>query len=173
MRGTGSNLPAVPVITATRGRGGGHHWLTGLLPSWAWLLLAFGLIATSGVGALVGFFQTITSLGGSLIGLGALALVVGGVVWAVIGFFGRMVPHQDTHARGDHMVRHGLIGAAFGGFLLLGGLNLAWGVGSVVVHDVMTAARSRVNLPAAPPGLQVQFPNLAGATAPAPTTPHP
>lgn len=175
-RGPGSNLPAPSVTFASRGRGGGSggQWLSGLLPWWAWMGLAIAFIVTAGVGVVVAFFESIVNLGGALIGLGAVALVVIGAVVAILGFFLRMAPHADTHARGRHMVREGLLGVVFGLAIMFGGLNVAWGVGSVIVHSAMTGVRARVTLPDAPPALQVQFPNLAGSTSPSPAaTPHP
>src|SRR5215471_7622044 len=166
----GSNLP-VPLVTyanPSRGRGGHGEWLTSLLPWWGWLGVAIGFMVTFGVGIIATFFQSVVDQGGQLIGLGAVALVVVGVVAAIAGHFLKMAPHNEAFARGHHMVRHGLLGALFGLAIMFGGRDVAWGVGAVVVSDVMNGVRARVNLPAAPAALHVQFPNLASAHSPAP-----
>jgi hypothetical protein len=175
-RGTGSNLP-VPAVTyaAPRGRSGGGlgHWLAGLLPWWGWVGLGIVFLATGGVAAVVAFFSLIADLGGRLIGEGALALMVVGIVWALAGLLLRMIPHGEAYSKGHHMVRNGAIGAVAGLAIILGGLNVAYGVGSLLFSDVMGGVRARVTLPAAPPALQVQFPTLTGATPPPAPTPRP
>jgi hypothetical protein len=173
-RGTGSNLP-VPanntIFATPRARGGGH-WLSSILPWWGWVALALIVIPSFGIGAIVAFFQALAGLG-TLLGLTALGLLVGGIVWAALGLCGRAVPHTAIAAGGHHMFRNGLLAAAFGGFLLLGGLNVVWGVSSVVVHDVTTTAKERFKYTDAPGAIQVSIPSLAGATSPAPATPRP
>jgi hypothetical protein len=169
----GSNLPVQATTYANPVRpgraGGGPHWWSGLIPWWGWVGLSVAFLALGGVAAISAFFAAIVNEGGRLIGLAALVLLVVGTLAALAGFGLKIIPHPHAVGHGHHMARNGAIAGLVGLFIIFGGLNVAWGVGAVLVSDVMTGVRSRVHLPEAPPALQVDLPTLAGATAPTPT----